>query len=110
MYERAKSMLEARLGEDLVTLDVDRGTCFSFNEVAARIWDLLEQPKSLGELEAVLAEEFEVDRDQCRAESRALLDELVALGLVRERDPRTAPSTSNHSDAKDVGTSEDHAG
>lgn len=82
-YVRAKELLEAELGEDIVALDVDGGHCFGFNSVAADIWRLLDQPRDFEALHKALMNQYEVDADECSAELRACLDDLEAKGLVR---------------------------
>jgi len=37
-YRRTTGTLEASVGNELVTLDVETGDCFGFNEVAATVW------------------------------------------------------------------------
>lgn len=74
--------MESRIDEDLVALDVDQGTCYGFNATAARIWDMIEQPARLSHLLERLLAEFEVDRETCERELRALIGELERDGLV----------------------------
>ncbi len=82
-YERAAKLMEAEVGDDLVALDPEAGTCFGFNSVAASVWRLLEDRKSFEQLEAELAAEYDVDSAQCRTDLEELLDSMVAQGLVR---------------------------
>ena len=84
LYERATNLLEADLGDELMALDVDGGTCFGFNPVATGIWRRLTNPKSFDEIEEALLAEYDVDRSQCRAELHELLNDLVQKGLVRK--------------------------
>jgi hypothetical protein len=85
IYERAVDLLEAELGDEIVGLDVDGGNCFGFNPVAASIWRLLDQPRSLSALKSALVEEYEVDEEQCGRELEELLDDLIERRLVRVR-------------------------
>lgn len=84
VYERATQLLEADLGDELMALDAEGGNCFGFNSVATGVWRQLESPKSFAEIEHALLAEYDVDRAQCRAELRELLDDLVEKGLVRK--------------------------
>lgn len=83
VYGRAVSLMEAELHDELVALDPVAGRCFGFNEVAAMVWKLLDEPKSIAELSNALGEDFDVAADQCQADVGELLDQLVGLGLVR---------------------------
>jgi hypothetical protein len=83
LYERAASLLEADLGDELMALDVDGGTCFGFNPVATGVWRHLTSPKSFDELKEALLAEYDVSSEQCSQELRELLDDLVEKGLIR---------------------------
>ncbi len=91
-------MTEAELNEclrqnpDLVTADMDgekvmmsvvNGQYFGINAVGARVWDLLEPQRSIGEICRQITEEFEVDAAQCRSDVLTFLAELRAHDIVR---------------------------
>jgi hypothetical protein len=81
-YKRAVNLMEAELGDELVALDPTEGACFGFNNVAASVWGLLDQPKSFGQLREKLMAEYEVDPGQCDRELKQLLNDMSAKGLV----------------------------
>lgn len=83
MYQRAVELMEAELGDEIVALDAQRGTCFGFNNVASTVWRELAEPMTLGVLCDRLLAEYDVARDQCEAEVAALLTDLVDKGLIR---------------------------
>jgi hypothetical protein len=82
-YVKAKDLIEAELGDDLVGLDVGEGHCFGFNPVAADIWRLLDQPRDFEALRQALTDQYNVDPGECAAELRACLADLEMQGLVR---------------------------
>lgn len=82
VYRRAADLLEAHLDEELVALEPKRGECFGFNEVATRVWESLETPKSFDELRDELLQCYDVSPDQCTRELRDLVDDLLDKGLV----------------------------
>lgn len=84
VYERTTQLLEAELGDELVALDAQGGNCFGFNSVATNVWRQLASPKSFAEIEQALLADYDVDAEQCRAELRELLDDLVEQGLVAQ--------------------------
>ena len=86
VYERATKLLEADLGDELMALDVDGGTCFGFNPVATGVWRHLTSPKSFDELKEALLAEYDVDDDRCADELRELLDDLLEKGLIQKID------------------------
>lgn len=83
-YRRAGGMLEAEIGDELVTLDVAKGDCFGFNEVATRIWRSLAEPRKFLQLRDELLAEYDVGIDLCTRELQELLDDLAAKGLVEK--------------------------
>ena len=83
VYHRARPLMEAELGDELVTLDVDAGHCYGFNAVATSVWRLLEQPCSAATIQRALMEEYDVASDQCGQELGALIADLTARGLIR---------------------------
>jgi hypothetical protein len=82
IYERATSLLEAELGDELVGLEPGAGICFGFNDVAKRVWQLLEQPRSFEAVKAVLLDEYDVAPDKCGAELRELLADFADKKLI----------------------------
>ena len=77
--------VSTELGDEVVVLGAEAGQYFGLNEVAARVWALLQSPTTVGALcEGILAE-FEVEPEQCRADVLELLRDLQAKGLVDVR-------------------------
>ena len=81
-YKRAVELMEADLGEELVALDADRGSCYGFNEVATWVWRRLREPASFDQLRDELLAEYDVGKEQCTAELRELLDDMALKGLI----------------------------
>ena len=82
LVRRSGRLIEAEIDGEIIGLEVEQGTCFGFNPTASRIWALIETPRRFGELRDALVAEYEVDRETCESELRALLDELRDDGLV----------------------------
>ena len=80
-YKRAMNLMEAELGDELVALNADVGSCFGFNSVATSVWRNLEEPKTFDELRDRLLDEYEVDPEQCGNELRELLGTMSDMGL-----------------------------
>lgn len=85
-YIRNNNTVTGRLQDELVMLDIRKGSYFSLNPVATRIWDLLESPLEIGQLCGLLLEEYEVSYEQCKTEVEELLIEMIKLGLVLRDD------------------------
>lgn len=72
------------MGDELVALDPQRGTCFGFNAVAASVWRSLLEPKTFAQLQRELLDEYTVSEAECRIELQQLLSDLLAKGLIQE--------------------------
>jgi hypothetical protein len=68
--------------EGAVLLNLDTGVYFGLNPVGARVWELLETPRSQAELQATIAEEFEVNLDVALADVREFLASLEERDLL----------------------------
>ena len=55
------TQLSAPLGDDAVVLEFNAGIYYGMNEVAARVWQLVQQPRSIAEIRDVIVTEYEVD-------------------------------------------------
>ena len=86
----SKDQFSCPLGDDTVILDLKAGLYFSLDNVGTVIWQLIQQPKSVKELRAVILETFEVEPQVCERDLRALLQELAGKNLVEIRDAAAA--------------------
>lgn len=73
----------SQLHDDLLGIDERAGYCYSLNASAARIWDLISAPTSVGNLCSALEREFLVDPDTCFRDVSELLLTLRDADLVR---------------------------
>lgn len=83
-YSRNNRAISGHLDDELVMMDIEKGSYFALNPVATRIWELLENPVSLDDLCQQLQEEYEVDQALCRRETEECLAEMIKLGLLFE--------------------------
>jgi hypothetical protein len=81
---RRDEPLTALVDGEIVMLAPDQGAYFGLNEVGTRVWELLDRPRSIDEVCAVLRDEFQVDAETCQSEVVALLEQLREAELVRD--------------------------
>jgi len=79
---RRKATIEMRRLTGAGVLVDAEGNHFGINRVGVRIWDLLEESRSLEGLVEILLGEFEITEPRCRAEAKRFVGELVERGLV----------------------------
>lgn len=78
--------LSADLDKEAVILHLQAGVYFGMNEVAARVWSLIQEPRRLEAIVDALTEEFEVERDRCETDAKKLLGDFLDHGLAEIRD------------------------
>ena len=71
------------LGGEAVLLNLDSGTYHGLNPVGTRVWELLQEPRSVGELRRLLLAEYEVEEAQLQEDLASLLASMEQAGLVR---------------------------
>jgi hypothetical protein len=82
----AKDQVSSDLGDEVVILNLTNGVYYGLGPIGARIWDLIQEPKAVNEIQDALLDEYEVDIERCERDLLALLEELVAENLVEARD------------------------
>lgn len=86
----ASNQISSDLGGESVVLSLQSGVYHGLNEVGARIWNLIQQPKSVLDVKQMLISEYEVEPSVCTQDLLALLHNLEAAGLIEVRDETTA--------------------
>ena len=69
-------------GDGLILLDIDGGMVLSSNAVGARIWQLIEQQHTTGEIARQLADDYVVPVDRALRDVQTFVADLMARGLV----------------------------
>ena len=82
VYAKSESTIVAEVDGQMVALDVSRGICFGLNQVATRIWNLLDGSTSVDAIIDSLLEVYDVDPAVCREETFDLFAQLEAKHLV----------------------------
>lgn len=73
------------LGEESAILNLKNSVYYGVNAVGARVWKLLQHPRSVGELRDTLVVEYEVDAKRCESDLIALLEKMRSEGLIEVR-------------------------
>lgn len=83
---RASDIVFTKLDDELLAIDSQAGYCYSINETAGRIWEIIETPHSIDELCSYLRKEYLIEEDVCLKEVIALVERLNDAGLVQVKD------------------------
>ncbi len=73
------------LGEESAILNLKNSVYYGMNPVGARVWNLVQQPKSVSQLRDTLLEEYEVDATRCERDLLDLLEQMRVEGLIEIR-------------------------
>jgi hypothetical protein len=70
------------VGDETVILDLGSGTYFGLDPVGARIWQLMGEGRSLGEICDTMLDEYEVTREALERDVIELADKLLEQKLI----------------------------
>ncbi len=88
---RTAEVLFSRLDDEMLAIDAQAGYCYSLNETAGRVWDLISYPASVREICSQLCQDYNVDENTCLNELLTLLQGLLATGLIQVKDAQSLP-------------------
>ena len=74
--------LSTTLGDEAIILGLDDSMYYGLTGAGARIWDLVQTPRTIDEILTTITAEFDVDRQRAAADLDVLLADLQARGLV----------------------------
>lgn len=84
--EQVSANLTADFEGDSVVLDLRDGVYYELNEVATRVWELVQAPVSVQTILDTLVVEYDVGLEECEADLATLLQDMVSGGLIELRD------------------------
>jgi chromosome condensin MukBEF MukE localization factor len=79
---RHPDVVARRLGDEMVVVNLRTNGIYRLNRTGARLWELLDEPKTQRELEERILAEFDVDRGRVETDLAAALPRLTKLGLA----------------------------
>ena len=82
-YIQNAEVIQSKIGEEVVMLDMESGFYFGLNSVASIIWGMMESGISFEDLCDQLTEQFEVERTVCEADTQELIDQLLEKKIIR---------------------------
>jgi len=60
----------------------DMASIYSFNGTGSSIWQMLETPKTVDELVAAVAQEYDAEQERVEKDVREFLGEMLSVGLA----------------------------
>lgn len=88
---RGTDFVATKVGDQTMMMSITAGRYFALAETGQRIWELLEEPRSISDIVAVMINEYNVARGDCLEQVIRFTQDLAANGLVTEiRDGKAA--------------------
>jgi hypothetical protein len=78
-----QDQVSTNLEEEAVILNLQDGVYYGLNDLGARIWNLLQEPRTVRKIRDILLQEYEVEPERCQQDLLQLLGELAAKGLIK---------------------------
>ena len=70
------------LDGEVVILNLQDDVYYGLDQIGGRIWNLIQEPITFGEIIQKLLEEFDVEDQQCSADVLGLLEDMLSKGLI----------------------------
>ena len=87
IVKATKEQVSADLKDEAVILNMRNGVYYNLNALGARIWQLIQEPTSVGTVCDKILAEYEVEAQRCEQDVLALLGDLKTQGLIETTDP-----------------------
>jgi Coenzyme PQQ synthesis protein D (PqqD) len=78
----AKDQVSCDLAGEAVILNLKSGMYYGLDSVGARIWNLIQEPKTVSAVLDTLLEEYDVEPDRCESDLFILLNDLAGRDLL----------------------------
>ncbi len=85
MIIATKEQVSSDLMGEAVILNLSSGIYYGLNEIGAYIWNTLQQPTQVSDIQQAVLAEYEVEPERCKQELVALLEDLAIAGLIEVR-------------------------
>ena len=64
----SKEQISTDLGGEAVILGLESSQYYSLNDVGTRIWDLIQEPKTVLDIRDAILDEYEVEPERCETD------------------------------------------
>jgi len=82
-YIQNKKIIQSKIGEEVVMMDMDSGFYFGLNSVASAIWAKLEHEITFDDLVEELLKEYTVEKTLCENDTKELLEQFREKNIIR---------------------------
>ena len=85
-----KDQVSCDLAGEAAILNVKSGVYYGLDPVGARIWNLMQEPRQVVEIQNTITDEYEVEPERCARDLVDLLEKLLAEGLIEVKNGAAA--------------------
>jgi hypothetical protein len=78
----SKDQVSCDLAGEAAILNIKSGVYYGLDPVGARIWNLMQEPRKVAEIQNAITDEYEVEPERCARDLVGLLEKLLAEGLI----------------------------
>jgi hypothetical protein len=78
----SKDQVSCDLAGEAAILNLRNGVYYGLDPVGARIWNLVQQPTTFGQIRDALLDDYDVEKVRLETDIKDLLDKLAEQGLV----------------------------
>jgi len=87
-YEKNPSFVSRRIADEMLLVPIRRSVddvdcLYALNEVAARVWDLIDVATPVTSVRDAIVAEFEVEAWEADRDVGVLIDQLASIGALR---------------------------
>jgi hypothetical protein len=77
-----RDLVACELDDEVVIMSPQTGLYYGLDQVGARVWELLQEPRSIGSICAIVQQDYAVTPEQCERDLLALFEQLAAQTLI----------------------------
>jgi hypothetical protein len=82
-FARSEEVVSRVIDGEAVLLDLASGRYLGLNDVATRVWELLDEGRTFGAIRDTLLAEFDVSADVLEGDLDRLFADMLARGIIR---------------------------
>ena len=88
-FSKDPSIVSRKIADEFILVPIrrkagDLDSIYTMNDVAGRIWELIDEKKRLEEIRDAIVEEFETTPEEAETDLLEFIEQLNKLGAVRE--------------------------
>jgi hypothetical protein len=87
VYKKSDSIVSRKIADEFLLVPIkqnvgDLESIYTLNEVATRVWELIDGKKRVEEIKDKIVEEFEVTPQEAEKDLASLFKQLLAVGAI----------------------------